>query len=319
MKAPSFWQEHGFWSRLLRPVAGHYGRIVQRKLKQKARHRSRLPVICIGNVTMGGSGKTPVVDAIAQMLKEQGKHPAILMRGYGGTAKKPLWVTAETDARLCGDEALLHARIAPTLVSPDRALGAQHIEMNPVLTHILMDDGLQNPSLQKTVSIAVIDGKNPFGNGQLFPAGPLRETLESALPRLQALVVLGEDRLHLATQYQFLLPVFQGKTIAVNGHEFAGKPVIAFAGIGNPAKFFQSLADSDAVLIKTYSYADHYFYQEHDIQSMLDEAKRIGALLVTTRKDWVRLTEVQQHAIRVLDVTLQWQDESALRDFLSQQ
>lgn len=317
MKAPSFWQGINIWTKLLSPVARNYEMIVQHKLKRSPQHRSRLPVICVGNVTMGGSGKTPVVDAIAQLLIEQGSKPAILMRGYGGKEKGPLWINADMPADLCGDEALLHARIAPTLVSRNRALGAQEIEKRSDLTHIVMDDGLQNATLQKTKSLIVIDGKNPFGNGLIFPAGPLREKLETALSRVQALVILGEDRFHLATQYQFLLPVFRAAIQPVNGHEFAGKPVIAFAGIGNPTKFFQSLKDSDAVLINGYEFADHHFYKPREIQKMIDEANRINVLLVTTRKDWVRLSPQHQAQITVLDVAIKWEDEQSIRDFLS--
>jgi len=316
MKAPSFWQSHNLWSKLLSPFAKNYGAVVQHKLRRATGHRSRLPVICVGNVTMGGSGKTPVVDAIATILKEQGQHPAILMRGYGGKAKGPLWVTPEIPAEVCGDEALLHARIAPTLVSRNRAIGAQEIEKIPELTHIVMDDGLQNPSLQKTKSIIVLDGKNPLGNGRIFPSGPLRETLENALHRVQALIILGEDRLHIGTQYQFLLPVFHSAIQPLNGADFNGKPVIAFAGIGNPAKFFQSLKDSDAVIIKSYEFADHYFYDKKEIQKMIDEAQRINAKLVTTRKDWVRIYPEQQKQIAVLDVAVKFQDKQAVRDFL---
>lgn len=316
MKAPSFWQDQNIWTKILSPVARHYAGIVQRKLQRKADHRSRLPVICVGNVTLGGSGKTPIVDAFAQLLQAQGHKPAILMRGYGGKAKGPLWVAPDMSARLCGDEALLHARIAPTMICRDRAIGAQQIECQSELTHIVMDDGLQNPSLQKTKSVIVVDGKNPCGNGLVFPAGPLRETMENALRRAQALVILGEDKHHFATLYQFLLPVFRATVRAVNGDDFSGKPVIAFAGIGHPPKFFQSLRDHDAIVVKTYEFADHHFYTEKEIQKMIDEAARIKAVLVTTRKDWVRLSRVQQIQISVLDIAVQWQDEEAVKAFL---
>lgn len=316
MKAPSFWQERHWLSRLLQPVGRHYGMIVQKKLAKAPRHRSRLPVICIGNVTMGGSGKTPVVDSLAVLLQREGHVPAILMRGYGGKAKGPVWVDAGMDADICGDEALLHARVAPTMVSRDRARGAQEIELRRDVTHILMDDGLQNPSLYKTTSLVVLDGKNPFGNGRVFPAGPLRETLDRALRRVQALVVLGEDRFNLATEYQFLLPVFRASVQPVNGVDFRGKPVIAFAGIGYPEKFFQSLRDSDAIVVKTYGFPDHHAYTPDDLAPLLAEAARVNLPLVTTRKDWVRLPPALRDTIRVLDITLQWQDEAALRDFL---
>lgn len=316
MKAPKFWNSRNKWTIILSPVAKHYGKIVQRKLDRRPAYISKLPVICVGNVTMGGSGKTPVVDAIVDILKEHGKSPAVLMRGYGGKEKGPLWIAPEMDAIDCGDEALLHVLHAPTIISRDRTIGANEIEKKSELTHIVMDDGLQNPSLQKTISILVMDGPNPVGNGFVFPAGPLRETIEHAIRRVNAVVILGEDRLRLAEQLQFLMPVFKGQLQAVNGAQFAGKPVIAFAGIGNPKKFYTSLAQNDAVIIKTYDFADHHLYTEADIQPMINEAKRVGAKLVTTRKDWVRLSLAQQKDIDVLDVAIQWEDKQKLEEFL---
>lgn len=318
MKSPTFWlkQSSSLWAELLQPVAKTYGRIVQKRATRKPRYKSALPVICVGNVTMGGSGKTPVVQAIAKLLQQQGKTPAILMRGYGGSKSGAYWATPEMKADECGDEALLHLRVAPVMVSPDRVTGAQQIEYRGGISHIIMDDGLQNPDLHKTASFIVIDGKNPFGNGRIFPAGPLRETLQDGLRRASAVVVLGEDRTDLVTQLQFVRPVFRATLRAVNGDDFRGKPVLAFAGIGAPEKFFQTLRDCDAVVADTESFPDHYPYEQRDLAQLMLNARRIGAQLVTTRKDWVRLPEQVKPYVSVLDVEIVWQDEQAIIDFL---
>jgi tetraacyldisaccharide 4'-kinase len=317
MQSPKFWNKNGILAKLLSPIAKNYGAIVQKKLRRKPKYISRLPVICVGNVTMGGSGKTPVVDSIAQILKTQNKSPAILMRGYGGTAKGPLWVTPDMPAKLCGDEALLHQRIAPTMVSADRVRDAKKIEQNDGITHILMDDGLQNPSLRKTKSLLIVDGKNPFGNGKIFPAGPLRERMDHAIRRVEGLVILGDDVKDLATQYQFILPVFKARLQPVNGADFSGKPVFAFAGIGNPVKFFDTLHACDAVLIKKIMFPDHYQYNGTEIGALLVRAEKVGAKTVTTRKDWVRLSDDLKSRVSVLDVELVWEAPDALKSFLS--
>lgn len=317
MKAPGFWQHPSLMARCLSPVAAVYGRMVQKRLRQPPDYTSRLPVICVGNIVMGGSGKTPVVQGIAKLLQEQKKNPAILLRGYGGEKAGPAWITSDSLVRDYGDESLLHARVAPTMVAADRPIGAKVIETNETITHIVMDDGLQNPSLKKDVSFLVLDADNPFGNGCLFPAGPLRETMTNALDRVQALIVLGEDKDQIAAQYQFLLPVFQAALQPVNPQNVKGKPVLAFAGIGRPKKFFDTLRACDAVLFETHSFPDHYAYTARDIAPLVDRAQKAGALPVTTRKDWVRLPSQFKEKIAVLDVELVWQDKAAIMDYLT--
>lgn len=316
MKPPKFWQHKGLIAQLLEPLGLLYGRTVQRRLKRPADYVSALPVICVGNIVMGGSGKTPVVQALAKLLQEQGQQPAILLRGYGGEKKGPCWISEATPAHEYGDEALLHARVAPTMVSADRVIGARAIETNKAVTQIIMDDGLQNPSLQKNLSVLVVDGANPSGNGLIFPAGPLRETIYDALRRVQAIVVVGEDTQDLAAQFQFLMPVFRARLRPLNGDAMRGKPCFAFAGIGRPEKFFQSLRDCDAVLIETHAFPDHYPYTPGDLAPVIARARKVGAEVVTTRKDWVRLPSSLRDQVLVLDVALEWDDAPAVRDFL---
>lgn len=320
MRAPAFWQKTADQSllvKLLAPVGRIYGRVVQKRLMQSVQHTPSLPVICVGNIVMGGSGKTPVVQAIVRMLQESGHQPAVLMRGYGGTLTQPTWIDPLTmHATECGDEALLHAQFAPVVVSRDRVAGAHLIETHKHLTHIVMDDGFQNPSLAKTKSVIVLDGKNPWGNGLVFPAGPLRETLADALTRADALIVLGEDVHHIELQYAFRLPVFAADLVPLNGDDFVGKPVLAFAGIGNPQKFFTSLRQSDAVVIEAHAFPDHHPYAEREMMALLERASGLHAIPVTTRKDWVRLPEKVKTQVQVLDVALKWRDYTAVAAFL---
>ena len=320
MKAPDFWNKRDAWpTRLLRPLGRIYGDIVRARLQMATPYISKLPVICVGNVTMGGSGKTPVVQAVVRLLKENGKQPAVLLRGYGGTYKGTMTVDPSAhDAVRVGDEALLHADLTQTVVSADRVKGAQAIEHDTWNTHIVMDDGLQNPSLKKTISLLVIDGANPFGNGEVFPAGPLREPVDDAMRRVDAIIVVGQQNADIQARYGFVAPVFQAKLVSIEMPELAGKPVIAFAGIGNPQKFFTSVAEQGAVLVGEHVFPDHYAYTPHDLKHLHDKAARTGAVLITTRKDWVRLSPAERMGIHVLDVSLEWQDPVAVMDFFRQ-
>lgn len=318
MRAPDFWNDEN------RPVPGHlahlsklYRFFSRRRIESRPRHIARAPVICVGNVVMGGSGKTPVVQSITKILLAHQKDPVILLRGYSGREKGPIWVTGQ-DARDVGDEALLHVAYAGTCVSRDRVKGAKFIEKRSRCTHIVMDDGLQNPSLKKNLSLLVVDGGNPFGNGHLFPAGPLREPIESAIKRCDAVIVIGEDKTHIAEQYRFLLPVFQAALIPDVPKLYQGVALIAFAGIGNPDKFFATLEQHGAILFDKIPFPDHHHYDEKDLQGLLHKSQKANIPLVTTRKDWVRLPSKFQAHVKVLDVDLHWEDEAAFIRFLAE-
>lgn len=318
MRPPEFWTNNSLPVPRAADIASKFYRFFsQLRIESTPRYTSHLPVICVGNVRMGGSGKTPVVQALTNLLIESGKEPAILLRGYGGSESGPTWVTGQTPQRV-GDEALLHVAFAPTMVARDRVAGAKAIEKNNAITHILMDDGLQNPGLKKTLSLLVLDGENPFGNGHVFPAGPLREPMDAAVKRCDALVIIGDDKLHLAAEYQFAVPSFHAVLAPKIPKLFKGLPVIAFAGIGNPDKFFATLEQHGAILFDKASFPDHYFYREKDLRDLADKAQKANIPLVTTRKDWVRLPVKYQSQVQILDVALQWQDEIAFTEFLRQ-
>ena len=275
-------------------------------------------MICVGNFTAGGAGKTPTVLALATLLAEEGIHPHILTRGYGGSERGPLRVEpTRHDARAVGDEALLLARAAPTWLSRDRPAGAAAARSAgaPLL---LMDDGMQTPGLLKDLCLAVVDGSAGFGNGCLLPAGPLREPLARGLRRAHALVLVGSDRRGaLAALGRHDLPVIEADLAP--GDEVRAlreRPVVAFAGIGRPEKFFETLEDAGCSVIARYAFADHHRYKPGEIASIVAYAKERDALSVTTEKDHVRLPEDVRAMVRTLPVTLAWRDPAAPRNLL---
>jgi tetraacyldisaccharide 4'-kinase len=312
MRAPSFWRHRGAVARLLAPLGALYGASVAFKSANAKPYRARLPVLCIGNLTAGGSGKTPVALAVAQMLRAQGKEPLFLTRGYGGKEAGPALVKPHHSARLMGDEALLLARTAPTIVSRDRAIGAA-FAAGQRADVIVMDDGHQNFALAKDMSLVVVDGAGGFGNGLVLPAGPLREPVKQGLARADAVVVMGDGNPDLAG--------FQGPVLRAwlepLPHDFAGRKVFAFAGIGRPQKFFDTLAATGALLQGAESFADHYYYRPDDLAGLKARAQSMGALLVTTEKDLVRIPPEARAGISALAVRARFADEAALSKILA--
>ncbi|HRK24313.1 MAG TPA: tetraacyldisaccharide 4'-kinase [Beijerinckiaceae bacterium] len=295
MKAPTFWWDRtpGAIARLLMPFGWLYGTITTIRMK-RAGYRAPVPVLCIGNFTAGGAGKTPTTIALAEAMAAGGEFPVILTRGYGGTARGvTVVVPAIHDARTVGDEALLLARIAPTVVASDRVAGAE-AAARAGASVILMDDGLQNPSLAKDVSIAVVDGAVGFGNGLCLPAGPLRAPVEQQAPLVDALVAIGMG--HGLTQAVAAgsvsgRPVFRaelGVSDAV-AEQFAGKRVLAFAGIGRPEKFFDTLMSLYVKIEIARPFGDHHAYSDAEAEELMATAAARGLALVTTSKDHVRL------------------------------
>ena len=291
LRAPNFWTQRRptMVAQMLRPLGAVYGAVAARRLKRGG-YRSKLPVICIGNFTAGGAGKTPMAIWVAEELKRLGRKPAFLSRGYGGSIAGPQLVDAGRDSsRSVGDEPLMLAKVAPAVIARDRAAGARLIETLDADV-IVMDDGLQNPSLAKDFVIAVIDAGAGLGNGLVFPAGPLRAPLAVQLPLVQVIVVIGED-----AHQSVALPGWTGQLcrarFAAQGDTswLRGKPVVAFAGIGRPAKFFDTLKALGADLVAARGYPDHHAYTDADARLLTAEAARHSAILVTTEKDHVRL------------------------------
>ena len=280
--------------------------------------RATVPVLCVGNFTHGGAGKTPTAMWLAKMLQEAGEKPFCLSRGYGGSLAGPRRVDAKTDAAaLIGDEALLLARVAPTIVARDRVAGARAAQAAGAGV-IVMDDGLQNASLAKDFTIAVIDGRRGIGNACVFPAGPLRAPLKTQLACTDALLAIGEGEGARAVAAAGL-PVFHGRLQADPAAVAAlkARQVLAFAGIGDPDKFFATAAEAGIAVAERQPFPDHHRFSAEEAADLIMRAEHDGLALLTTEKDRARmageplLTALAQKS-HVLPVTLAVQEAEAL-------
>jgi tetraacyldisaccharide 4'-kinase len=321
MREPAFWwREAGLAAGLLAPIAAAYGAVAAARLTQRGA-RAAVPVVCIGNPTIGGAGKTPLVLTLARLLQDAGDTPVLLSRGYGGGLAGPLRVDpARHRAADVGDEPLLLARVAPTFVARDRRLGAQ-AAVAAGASLILMDDGFQNPSLQKSFSVLVVDGRRGIGNGRVVPAGPLRAPLAVQLARADALVLVGPsgggERVAAAARGRGV-PVFQAGLApdAAAVTALARTRVLAFAGIGDPQKLFATLTGAGIAVAATRGFPDHHRYTAAEAAMLCEEADRAALTLVTTEKDLARMQGDASVAglaarARALPVTLTLTDAAA--------
>ena len=275
------------------------------------------PAVCIGNLVAGGAGKTPAAIAVARRLRARGRTPHLLTRGYGGRARGPLRVDpARHDARTVGDEALLLARAAPAWVARCRAEAAAAARAAGA-DALVLDDGFQSRELETDMALVVVDGGYGFGNGRLLPAGPLRERVGRGLARADAVVLVGEDRTGVRRRLPAGLPVLSARLAPGRGREaVAGKRVVAFAGIGRPGKFFETLEALGCAVAAAHEFADHRRYREHEILALADKAAALDAILVTTAKDAARIPQPLRALPAVLEVTLEWTDAGAALDGL---
>lgn len=295
MRAPAFWSDpDAATGRLLAPLGALVGAITRARMDRPGT-RAAVPVVCIGNPTVGGAGKTPTAQWIAGLLAARGLRPAILTRGYGGRLAGPVLVDpALHGAADVGDEPLLHARSCPTVVARDRPAGAA-LAVAEGADVIVMDDGFQNPALAKDVSILVVDGAAGLGNGRVLPAGPLRAPFAPQLARADALLIVGAGAAGEAVAAAVRAagrPVLHGRLVvaAETAAWLAGRDVLAFCGIGRPAKFAETLGAAGTRNAVLRPFADHHVYDEADAERLLAEAARTGLPLVTTAKDAVKLS-----------------------------
>lgn len=314
MKTPVFWQHKNLTTSILYPLGKLYALATRLNLKFHKSQKVNIPVICIGNLTAGGSGKTPTAISIAAILQNMGYKPFFVSRGYGGKLKNVLVDPKLHTPEQVGDEPLLLARQAPVVVNANRFQGAQ-----TAISHgadiIIMDDGFQNPKLHKDLSFLVFDGGIGYGNGFCIPAGPLREELSQGLKRAQAIIIIGEDKKNL--KQQISLPSFEGKISALKP-QISGSKIIAFAGIGRPEKFYLSLKELGLELVKTIDFPDHHFYTSQELQDLIKQAKDNNYTLITTAKDFVKIPQNLQSNFHVLEIEIQWQNKKELQEFISQ-
>ena len=324
MREPAFWHRPSSWtSHLLRPLGGLYGAVAAQRLRRKG-FDAGVPVFCVGNYHVGGAGKTPTVLALAKILRELDETPVVLSRGYGGRLRGPVMVDpARHTAADVGDEPLMLSAHLPVAVSRNRIDGVA-LARSQRASVMLMDDGFQNPSIAKDASLIVIDGERGIGNGQVFPAGPLRAPLKPQLALTDALVVVGSGTASDAIAADVRgrgAEVFsaQLKPDAASLAALAGKKVLAFAGIGDPTRFFRTLTTSEIEVASARTFADHHSFSESEIGALLAEAKRDGLTLVTTEKDLARLGGAREGTREIVPfkVTLEFSDEGNLRKFLS--
>jgi tetraacyldisaccharide 4'-kinase len=314
MKTPAFWNHKTLLARLLLPLSWLYwlGARIQRACTTPAVFP--IPIICIGNITAGGSGKTPVALAIGERLKQKNMRAFFLSRGYGGSLTGPVLVNpAMHSAREVGDEPLLLARVLPTIVAKDRKRGAA-FAVAAGAQAIIMDDGFQNPSIKKTLSLIVIDSGIGMGNGWMLPAGPLREPASAALNRAHGVIILSRVAIPADNPPAniFFATVMPSSAVALTGAR-----VVAFCGIAYPQKFFESLSLMGADIVARHAYADHHAYSINEIAALAQEAASKGAILITTAKDAARLGPKLRSNVQVLDITLAFQDEDKLDALLA--
>ncbi|MBV9457642.1 MAG: tetraacyldisaccharide 4'-kinase [Bradyrhizobium sp.] len=326
MREPAFWRAPSSWkSHLLRPLGALYGAIAAQRLRRNG-FDAGVPVVCVGNYHVGGAGKTPTVLALAKVLRELDEIPVVLSRGYGGRLRGPVMVDpARHSATDVGDEPLMLASYLPVAVSRERINGVA-LARSQRASVILMDDGFQNPSIAKDASLIVIDSDRGIGNGFVFPAGPLRAPLKPQLARTDALVVVGagdasDAVADAAAAHEALVLSAHLEPDASSLAALKGKRVFAFAGIGDPQRFFRTLRAASIDVARERAFADHHRFSDGELESLVAAAGSDGLTLVTTEKDFARLRGGSEMPALVRNivpfkVALEFADAGALRKFL---
>ena len=322
MHEPAFWyRPSSLLSRLLMPLGAVYGAVASRRLARQGIDAG-IPALCVGNYHAGGAGKTPAVLALVNLLRDAGEAPIVLSRGYGGSLRGPVKVDPERHAASdVGDEPLMMAQTVAVVIARDRVEGVA-LARSQGASLILMDDGFQNPAIAKDASLIVIDGDRGIGNGCVFPAGPLRAPLPPQLARTDALVIVGDGMAadavaaSIATQGGLVLRAH----LVPNESSIAalrGKRVLAFAGIGDPQRFFRTLRNGGVEVVAEKAFADHHPFSDSEIEALVAQAKRDGLTLVTTEKDMARLSRKPVPDIVPFAVTLRFDDEAKLLRFVT--
>lgn len=316
MRTPEFWKHRGVMSYLLQPLSLLYrfGAFLRQKTAPSPEILDA-PVICVGNIIAGGSGKTPVAIAIGKYLQENGLKPAFITRGYKAAITTSCQVdrTKHTAADV-GDEALLLAAIAPCWIGKQRiasaraAIAAGH-------NILVFDDGLQNPRFHKDCRIVVIDGSIGHGNQCLIPAGPCRIRPEALYPDIDAIVMIGDDQHGLIRSFPSTVPLIKA-TVQPSRLPDTSVPYIAFAGIGYPEKFFDTLRHHGFSLLETFPFPDHHNYHPNDIKKLQDLSATHHCSLITTEKDAVRLPADLRKNLATLPIDLLWNQTNQLDELL---
>jgi tetraacyldisaccharide 4'-kinase len=320
-EAPPFWWEKSDWrAYALYPLSTIYGAVARRRMNFAKREKIERPVLCIGNLTVGGAGKTPVAIGLAMTAAKLQLKPGFLSRGHGGSFTEPRLVDAHHDgARHVGDEPLLLAEHAPVAVTPNRAAGARML-IDKGCDFLIMDDGFQSARIHIDFALLVIDARRGIGNGHVIPGGPMRAPLRDQLRLADAILKMGEGSAadpvirHAARAAK---PIFEAAARPRDGSEVAGKRLLAFAGIGNPEKFYDTVAEAGGTVALTRSFGDHHFYSDDDLIDLASTARSAELDLVTTAKDAARLRHGSPAArallerTHVLEIDAEFEPESA--------
>lgn len=301
MKTPNFWQTDNILSIILKPLGILYYFFYKlRCLVNVKPYKSKIPVICIGNVIVGGSGKTPIAIELANILKEKKKKFCFLSKGYCGKFSGVKEVDSN-NAEIFGDEPIILKEYGDVFVSKNRVAGLKYINdlINRSYDYIIVDDGLQNPTFQKNKSIVVVDGEYGLGNGNIFPSGPLREKFEDIVPKAGCVIIIGEDKYDIINLCKKNLVPFINGSIIIKNNSFFDE-YVAFCGIGHPEKFKRTLENNAIKYNNFIVFDDHHFYKKEDIIAL----KNLGDKLITTKKDWVKLDEDFRKDVDYVDIKI---------------
>lgn len=319
INSPKFWYRNDWLSKVLAliiyPLSIIWIIISFIKKKVSKTYRSRLKIICVGNLNIGGTGKTPFAIYTYKILKELGFNPVFLTRGYGGKEKGPVKVESTHQYKDVGDEALLLNNIGPTIVSRDRSLGAKFIENHKYnYDVILMDDGLQNYQLEKNIKFLLVDKNLKFGNKLCVPAGPLREPINQRLKEIDSIILTGNNTdqdigLRKISDY---ISVFNSSIKIMQSSNIKGNKFLAFCGLGNPDKFYETLEKGGYKVFLTKSFPDHHQYTEEEINHLILKAKNKNLTLITTAKDYVKIID-KKNEIQVLSIESSFNAKDELR------
>ncbi len=319
LKAPKFWyyKRDSFLSNLLYPLSLMFrlGTKIRNVLSKE--RKAKLPIICVGNIVVGGAGKTPVALKIGNMLKKAGYNPHFVSKGYGGLEKNNTLVKDWHSPNSVGDEPLLLSEIAPTWIGLDRNKSFNLAYVNGA-NCIVMDDGFQNPTLQKDFSIVVINGEQGFGNKRVIPSGPLRESINRGLSRTNLVITIGDISDYVRNKIPKHIPLIEANfKIKEDELMLKGQRVTAFAGIAYPEKFFNSLKLVKANIVDQISYSDHHIYSENDLLNLAEIANKNKSILVTTKKDIVRIPKTFRSLVKTIDGFIHFNDEKLLLEILT--